>query len=409
MVIAKLDDYEAIVGPQIVEEIRILAQKVVHKRIKMVNSTAVGGGVAEILTRLVPLLNEVGIATRWDVIKGDENFFSITKAFHNALHGRDVEINQRMFDAFLEYNRMNAKGMDFDEDIIVIHDPQPIALIEMKEKTKGRWVWRCHIDLSSPDMNVWGFLEEYVRRYDASIFSSPRFTRQLSIPQFIIPPSIDPLSEKNIEISQETIDGVLEKYNISKEKPIITQISRFDRLKDQVGVIEAYKLAKKYVDCQLIMAGGGAADDPEGMKVLDDVRDKVKGEEDIHVLGLPSYSDIEINALQRASTIILQKSLKEGFGLTVTEGLWKKKPVIASAVGGIPLQIKHNITGILVHSIEGMAFQIRYLLKHPDVMEKLGEYGHEYVKQKFLISRNLKDYLLLIIALDNLGKSVINI
>lgn len=409
MVIAKLDDYEAIVGPQIVEEIRILAQKVAHKRIKMVNSTAVGGGVAEILTRLVPLLNEVGIATKWDVIKGDENFFSITKAFHNALHGRDVEINQRMFDAFLEYNRMNAKGMDFDEDIIVIHDPQPIALIEMKEKTKGKWVWRCHIDLSSPDMNVWGFLEEYVRRYDASIFSSPRFTRQLSIPQFIIPPSIDPLSEKNIEISQETIDSVLEKYNISKEKPIITQISRFDRLKDQVGVIEAYKLAKKYVDCQLIMAGGGAADDPEGMKVLDDVRDRVKGEEDIHVLGLPSYSDIEINALQRASTIILQKSLKEGFGLTVTEGLWKKKPVIASAVGGIPLQIKHNITGILVHSIEGMAFQIRYLLKHPDVMEKLGEYGHEYVKQKFLLTRNLKDYLLLIIALDNLGKSVINI
>lgn len=314
MVIAKLDDYEAIVGPQIVEEIRILAQKVAHKRIKMVNSTAVGGGVAEILTRLVPLLNEVGIATKWDVIKGDENFFSITKAFHNALHGRDVEINQRMFDAFLEYNRMNAKEMDFDEDIIVIHDPQPIALIEMKEKTKGKWVWRCHIDLSSPDMNVWGFLEEYVRRYDASIFSSPRFTRQLSIPQFIIPPSIDPLSEKNIEISQETIDSVLEKYNISKEKPIITQISRFDRLKDQVGVIEAYKLAKKYVDCQLIMAGGGAADDPEGMKVLDDVRDRVKGEEDIHVLGLPSYSDIEINALQRASTIILQKSLKEGLG-----------------------------------------------------------------------------------------------
>lgn len=409
MAIAKLDDYEAIVGPQVIDEIRILAQKISHKRIKMVNSTAVGGGVAEILTRLVPLLNEIGIRTKWDVIKGDENFFSITKAFHNALHGREIEINQRMFDTFLEYNRMNAKEMDFDEDIIVIHDPQPIALIEMKEKTKAKWVWRCHIDLSSPNTTIWNFLDGYVKRYDASIFSSPRFTRQLPIPQFIMPPSIDPLSEKNRELPQEIIDNVLDRCSISKEKPIITQISRFDSLKDQLGVIEGYKLAKKYVDCQLVLAGGSATDDPEGVRVLQDVKDRAMGIEDIHILDFPPLSDIEINALQRASTIIVQKSLKEGFGLTVTEALWKKKPVIASAVGGIPLQIKHNITGILVHSIEGMAFQIRYLLKHPDVMEKLGEYGHEYVKQKFLLTRNLKDYLLLIIALDHLGESIINI
>jgi len=406
---AKLDDYEPIVGPRIIEEIRTLSEKASAKSLKMVNSTAVGGGVAEILTRLVPLINEVGVTAKWDVIGGDERFFSITKAFHNALHGREVGIDQGMLDTFIEYNRMNAGEMAFDEDIVVIHDPQPMALIEMKEKTKAKWIWRCHIDLSTPDARLWDFLEGYVKRYDASIFSSPRFARRLPIPQFIISPSIDPLSEKNKELPQEAIDSVLEKYGITKDKPIITQISRFDALKDPIGVIGAYELAKKYVDCQLVLAGGSATDDPEGSIVLADVKERAGFDEDIHVLDMPPTSDTEINALQRASTIVVQKSLKEGFGLTVTEALWKRKPVIAGAVGGIPLQVKHNLTGLLVHSVEGLASQIRYLLEHPEAGEKLGTFGHEYVRQKFLITRNLKDYLLLIIATDYLGEEIINV
>lgn len=222
----------------------------------------------------------------------------------------------------------------------------------------------------------------------------------------MISPSIDPLSEKNKELPRETIDEVLEKYGITKEKPIVTQISRFDRLKDPIGVIEGYKLARKYVDCQLVLAGGSASDDPEAVKVLPEIQERVVDDPDIHVLNLPQR-DLEVNALQRASTIIVQKSLREGFGLTVTEALWKKKPVIASAVGGIPLQVKHNLTGILVHSIDGLAYQIRYLLKNLSIMQRLGEYGHEYVKQKFLLTRHLKDYLLLIIALDHSGESII--
>jgi trehalose synthase len=409
MAAVKLDDYEPIVGLGVIEELRMLAEKASHKTIKMVNSTAVGGGVAEILIKLVPLINQAGVSAEWDVIKGDERFFSVTKAFHNALHGKEEVIDQKMLDTFLEYNRRNSVDMCFDADVVVIHDPQPAALIEMKEKTKAKWIWRCHIDVSSPYPLVWDYLETYVRKYDASIFSSSKFARHLPIPQFIISPSIDPLSDKNKELSQETVDKVLEKYGISKDKPIITQISRFDALKDPIGVIGGYELAKEYADCQLVLAGGGASDDPEAAKILEEVRERAGSDEDIYILDMPPFSDIEINALQRASAIVVQKSLKEGFGLTVTEALWKNKPVIAGAVGGIPLQVKHNRTGLLVYSVEGLAYQIRYLLRHPAVGERLGICGHEYVKRKFLLTRNLKDYLLLIIASDGLDKSIIDI
>ncbi len=403
-----LSDYEGIVGAQAIDEIRTLAERVSHKSVKMVNSTAVGGGVAEILNRMVPLLNESGVKTRWDVIKGSEGFFHVTKAFHNALHGKETEVTQGMLDTFMEYNRLNAREIAFDEDVIVIHDPQPAALVERKPETRAKWVWRCHIDVSAPDPAVWGFLEGYVRRYDASIFSSPKFSRQLPIPQYLIPPSIDPLSEKNMEISEETVDKVMDKYSIPRDKPIITQISRFDRLKDPLGVIEGFSLARRYADCRLVLAGGSATDDPEAAKVLPEVEERAKGDPDIHILPIPE-NNLEINALQRASTVIVQKSLKEGFGLTVTEAMWKRKPVIASAVGGIPLQVHHNLTGVLVHSIDGLAYQIRRLLKNPDEMVRLGEYGHEYVRQKFLLTRHLKDYLLLLTVLDRPGERLISI
>ena len=402
-----LTDYEPIVGRQTLEELYLLAEGLKGRRIKMVNSTAVGGGVAEILNRLIPLLNDLSIPTQWTVIKGGEDFFEVTKRIHNALHGEQISFPSTMKDIFLEVSRENLKYIDLDQDVIVIHDPQPIVYIEGRKKTQAKWVWRCHIDISNPDEEVWDFLRGYVEKYDVALFSSPRFSKRLPIPQFLFFPSIDPLSDKNKELEPEFIEQVLERFAIPPDKPMITQISRFDRLKDPVGVIKAYRMAKRYVDCQLVLAGGGASDDPEGEAVLDEVRAEANGDPDIHIVLLPPTSSLEINALQRASTLVLQKSIKEGFGLTVSEALWKKKPVIGSAVGGIPAQIIPNLTGVLVHSIEGAAYQIRYLLSHPEVAKKLGDYGHEYVKERFLITRNLKRYLLLFYALSHPGERII--
>jgi trehalose synthase len=403
----KLGDYESIIGKETIEELYLLAESSRGKRIKMVNSTAVGGGVAEILNRLIPLLNDLGIYTQWEVIKGGEDFFEVTKKVHNALHGEKIGFTRRMKEIFLEVNRENSRYTDLDQDIMVIHDPQPIAYIEAKDRTSAKWVWRCHIDISNPNEEAWEFLKGYVEHYDVTLFSSPRFSKQLPIPQFLFFPSIDPLSDKNRELEPEFIDQVLERFHIPRDKPIVTQISRFDHLKDPLGVMKAYRMAKRYTDCRLVLAGGGASDDPEGEFVLDEVRTEAKGDRDIHIIVLPPTSALEINALQRASTIILQKSIREGFGLTVSEALWKKKPVIGSAVGGIPAQIIPNLTGALVHSIEGTAYQIRYLLSHADVAKKLGEYGHEYVKEKFLITGNLRRYLLLFHVLSHLGERII--
>src|SRR4030042_4815307 len=256
----RLMDYEPIVGHQTLEELYLLAEGLKGRRIKMVNSTAVGGGVAEILNRLVPLLNELGVPTQWEVIKGGEDFFVVTKKIHNALHGEQVPSPPMMKEIFLEVNREILRNTDLDQDIIVIHDPQPVAYIEAKDRTSAKWVWRCHIDISKPDEEVWNFLKGYVEQFDAALFSSPRFSKGLPIPQFLFFPSIDPLSDKNRELEPEFIDQVLEQFQIPRDKPIITQISRFDRLKDPVGVIKAYRMAKRYIDCRLVLAGGGARD-----------------------------------------------------------------------------------------------------------------------------------------------------
>jgi len=404
-----LESYESIVGSQTIEELHLLAGGLNGRRIKMVNSTAIGGGVAEILNRLVPLLNELGLSTQWEVIKGGEDFFEVTKKFHNALHGEEIPLTPRMKEIFGEVSRENLRNTDLDQDVMIIHDPQPILYIEAKDRTHAKWVWRCHIDISNPNEEVWDYLKGYVEQYDVALFSSPRFSKRIPISQFLFFPSIDPLSDKNRELEPEVIDQILERFHILKKKPIITQVSRFDRLKDPNGVIRAYKMAKKNIDCQLVLAGGGASDDPEGEAVLDEVRDEAEGDPDIHILLLPPDSSLEINALQRASTVIVQKSIREGFGLTVSEALWKKKPVIGSAVGGIPAQIIPNFTGVLVYSIEGTAFQIRYLLSHPDIAKKLGEYGHEYVKEEFLITRNLRRYLLLFHVLFHPGEKIIHL
>ncbi len=397
---ASLDDYAAVVGPSELEEIRSLAQRLAGKSVKMVNSTSVGGGVAEILNRLVPLLNEAGLLCAWDVITGGDDFFEVTKAFHNALHGAPYDAPPQAFETFLAYNEQNLRKHSFDSEFVVIHDPQPIGLIKARGSRPPHWVWRCHIDVSRPNLRVWDFLMQFMPLYDAMIISSPSFTRPLPIPQFLFYPSIDPLSPKNQDLDSAFIRQTLERFSIDPKRPILTQISRFDRLKDPVGVIQAYKLARKYKDCQLVLAGGGAADDPEGGQVLSEARAAAGKDPDIHILELPPWSALEINALQQASTIIIQKSLREGFGLTVTEALWKKKPVIAAAVGGIPLQVIHKLTGVLAHTVEGTAYQIRFLLSNPAIAKRLGENGHEHVRENFLITSNLKRYLLLFLTLN---------
>jgi trehalose synthase len=396
-----LDDYSSVIGAGEVAELRTLAKPLAGRSVVMINSTAVGGGVAEILNRLVPLAEELGINIRWEVMTGGEDFFEVTKSFHNALHGAPYHPEPRHFEIFRAYNEKNAKRLPLDAEFMIIHDPQPAGLISYREKNANHWVWRCHIDLSHPHPAVWKFLENYVPHYDAAIFSSPEFAKQLPIPQYLFHPAIDPLSEKNRDLPPEFILDVLTRYGIDHLRPILTQISRFDRLKDPVGVIRAYRIVRRYFDCQLVLAGGGASDDPEGATVLKEAQHAAEGDPDIKLLELPAWAPLEVNALQRASTIVIQKSLREGFGLTVSEALWKKKPVVASAVGGIPTQIIHKHTGLLAHSVEGTAYQIRFLLSHPDIAGRLGERGHQHVKENFLITQNLKRYLTLFLKLGN--------
>ena len=390
-----LDDYRDIIGQPQIDALRFLAHDLKGKTLKMVNSTAVGGGVAEMLNRLVPLITELEVPVRWDVITGGNDFFEVTKAFHNALHGAPYELTKNAQKIFLMYNESNRERIHFDEDLVVIHDPQPVGLVRSRDKSHARWVWRCHIDLSNPNAQVWEFLRPFVEQYDAAIFSSQSFARQLPIPQYLFYPCIDPLSEKNKELSDAEVQKVCDEFGIDRSRPIVTQVSRFDRLKDPVGVVKAYKLAKKYVDCQLVLAGGGASDDPEGAAVLQEVKEAAANDPDIIILDLPPWCAHEINAIQCASALVIQKSIKEGFGLTVTEALWKGKPTIAGAVGGIPNQIINKLTGVLVHSVEGCAFQIRYLLTHPDFARRIGLNGREHVKENFLITTNVKRWLLL--------------
>lgn len=397
-----LKNYADIVGSSIIDELKLVGGKLKGKKIQYINSTRVGGGVAEMLNRIVPLFKEMGVDVCWDVIEGDKKFFNVTKKFHNALHGRKEHITDEDFETYMQTSERNIKKINIRGDIVYIHDPQPAFLIEKRNREK--WIWRCHIDVSAPNERVWGFLLQFIERYDASVFSSPKFTRPLNIPQFLVCPAIDPLSDKNRPLSQREINSVLDKYGIDKTKPIVCQVSRYDYLKDPVGVIEAFKLVKKYIDCQLVLAGNRAADDPETDKVYAEVMERAKGVPDVHALIIsPEHNDTDINALQRASTVIIQKSIKEGFALTVTEALWKEKPVVASAVGGIPLQIKHRYSGLLCHSIEGAAMQIRQLLHSPAYAKRLANNGKAHIKRNFLLTRLMREHMLMALALYNEG------
>lgn len=406
---AKLIEYEPMVGKQVIDELRMLASHLEGKSVQNINSTSVGGGVAEIMHRMIPLLREVGVDARWDVIRGGEEFFRVTKGIHNGLHGADTDMTPEMIETFWEVSRENLENLACDADIVFVHDPQPIALIEQKSQRNNRWIWRCHVDVSHPSQQIWKFLQSFIVRYDASVFSAPQFSQTLPIPQFLISPSIDPLAEKNRPLTHEEIDEVLHRLGLNSDKPMVTQISRFDSLKDPVGVIKAFKMVYRSTDCQLVLAGGTATDDPESDAVLNLVKEEAGDHPDIHILVLKPGSDLEINALQRASAVVVQKSLREGFGLTVSEALWKARPVVASAVGGIPLQIKHRFSGLLCHSNEGAALAIKQLLNNTDYATQLGENGREQVRIHHLLTRHLKDYLLLFLSLDHLEQDIVDL
>ncbi len=393
-----LNAYRGVVLEEDLNEVYDLAAALHGRTLQHVNSTVSGGGVAEILHRLVPLTQSLGINTQWDVMQGDEDFFEVTKAFHNGLQGSDREISHEDFQTYLRVVKDNARRIGPVGDVVIVHDPQPAYLIEHWPREQVRAVWRCHIDISHPNAQVWRFLQGAVDRYSAAIFHVSHFAQNLQIPQFLIPPSIDPLSDKNRDLTEAEISTVTDRFGIDRKRPILLQVSRFDRFKDPLGVIAAYRLVKRNFDCQLALAGGQAQDDPEGARVLGEVREAAKGDSDIFILELPPESNIEINALQRAATVILQKSTREGFGLTVSEGMWKAKPVIGGAVGGIPAQITHGVNGFLVHSLEGAAFRLRYLLSHPRAAERMGKKGREHVRRNFLIVRHLRDYLLLMVT-----------
>jgi trehalose synthase len=402
-----IEDYNGIAPPGDLLLLRKFGEAFAKKIFLHVNSTREGGGVAEILHRALPIMQSLGIDARWEVISGDARFFDITKKIHNALQGHPERFGPEMWEHYAAINNKNASSLDLEADCVFIHDPQPAPLIAFRGA--GVWIWRCHIDISDPRSDAWQPLKVFCERYDGTIFSIAKFARAMSLPEFIIPPSIDPLSDKNRDLSAHEVSDTLEKLCVPVDRPLILQVSRFDRFKDPIGVINAYRLVRKYNDCVLVLAGSPATDDPEGSAVLDEVKEYAAGDSGIKILLLPPFSDLEINALQRAASVVLQKSLKEGFGLTVSEAMWKEKPVLGGAVGGIPLQIMHGVTGFLVHSSEGAAFRIRQLLNNPAMAKRMGERGRAHVRTNFLITREVRDYLAGWYSILNKGRSVLEL
>jgi trehalose synthase len=387
----KINQYREVVGDEFIDRLKEKASAFSEKNTVHINSTYYGGGVAEILTSLVPLMNDLGIETGWRLLKGSPGFFTTTKRFHNALQGEKIAISDYEKKIYVDENELNSVFTHIGgHDLVVVHDPQPLPLISFYNK-KGLWIWRCHEDLSNPNKEIWNYLKQFVAKYDAMVVSAEKYRREVPIPQHIIAPSIDPLTDKNMDIKAGEVENYLKKFGVELDKPIISQVSRFDKWKDPLGVIEAFEIIRKEVDCKLVLLGSFATDDPEGEGIFNNIEAK-KGEDgDIIVI---NYSDNKlVNCLQRASSVAIQKSLMEGFGLTVSEALWKGTPVVATNVGGIPLQIRHGKDGYLVNNIRECAERTIELLKDPKLAKQMGESGRDHIRRNFLITRHLEDYL----------------
>lgn len=399
----RLEDYRGIVSDVIITDLYRRASLLHDRHVVHMNSTAQGGGVAEMLYALVPLMNDVGVDAGWRVLVGSDDFFGVTKKFHNGLQGDPVNLTdnkKRLYvqanESFSQYNHISR------HDAVIIHDPQPLPIIRFYKKRQP-WIWRCHIDLTEPDPGLWEFLKGYIMRYDLMIVSHERYLRpDLTVEQRVINPAIDPLNQKNIALPERTVMRYMKRHHIPLDKPLITQVSRFDKWKDPEGVVEVFKRVREKVDCRLVLAGNMATDDPEGLAIYERVRKRagslVASGDIIFLLGA---SDVAINALQRVSSVVLQKSLREGFGLTVSEAMWKGTPVVAGAVGGIPLQIVDGESGFLVDptDLEQTADRVVTLLKDPALASAMAEAGVEHVREHFLVTRLLGHWLELLAEL----------
>lgn len=396
-----LESYRPVIGDERTDEILALGSALRGARVLHVNATAFGGGVAEILATLVPLMNDIGLHADWQVMKGADEFFNVTKAMHNSLQGMYYDWTPAMRETWLSYNRLNADLFDESYDFVVIHDPQPAAiptfLEERLARRDGKWIWRCHIDLTNAQVQVWDLLRSHVERYDGAIFTLPDYVKDdLHGPVvYCLPPAIDPLSPKNVDLPRETVDAILERYGVDPARPMIAQISRFDPWKDPLGVIDVYRAAKReFPDLQLVMVASMASDDPEGWDWYERTVRRAGEDFDIHILSnLNGVGNIEVNAFQRAARVVIQKSVREGFGLVVSEALWKGRPVVAGNVGGIPLQIINGKTGFLVNTVEECVEKLLFLLHNREEADQMGARGVEYVRDNFLTTRYLRDYL----------------
>lgn len=396
----KLSDYVAIVGSEVTDEILQIANQLKGARVVHINATAFGGGVAEILVGLVPLMRDVGLDAEWQVIEGTDEFFNVTKASHNGLQGMELDFTTEMKDIWKQYNERNARSFEGDYDFIVVHDPQPAGLLHYHGREGGKhWIWRCHIDTSHPNLDFWDFYTPFINVHDVGIFTMKQYVGPgvHFDPLAIIPPTIDPLSPKNVDIPLDEAKNVLGGFGIDLTRPLITQVSRFDPWKDPIGVIDAYKMVKAQVpNVQLALVGSMATDDPEGWYFLDKTSRRAGEDDDIYILhnfhGVGAY---EVGCFQAASDILIQKSTREGFGLVVTEALWKSKAVIGGNVGGIPLQVIDGETGYLVDTVEACGEKTLELLQNPQLNKEMGITGREHVRKNYLITRHLRDYLAL--------------
>lgn len=391
-----MEDYIDVVGDKVISDIYKKANRLYNRHIININSTFQGGGVAEILSRLVPMMNQVGVDVGWRILHGNPAFFDVTKKFHNALQGGDINLSPMKKKLYLDANQEFAIYTHITHDCVILHDPQPLPLIKFCHK-KQPWIWRCHIDFTEPNKELWAFLKPFILRYDMVVFSSEKYKKEdLPVEQRVIHPALDPLALKNRELSQKDILKYIKKSGIPTDKPIITQVSRMDIWKDPEGVLEVYEHVRKKIDCRLVFCYNLASDDPEGMEIYSRVFQKAKRLVDngdvIFVIG---NNDILVNAIQRFSNVIIQKSTKEGFSLTITEALWKGKPVVASNVGGIPIQIKDGENGFLIdpYDITGCADRIIEILKNPSLAKELGNKAKESVRKNFLTTRLLSNYL----------------
>jgi len=397
-----IEAYRPIVGDEKIEEILRLAAPLKGARVLHVNATAFGGGVAEILATLVPLMSDLGLKADWQVIRGSDEFFTVTKAMHNSLQGMFIEWTPQMREIWVRYNQQNAEMFDEDYDFVVIHDPQPAGILALVQKRLGRkpagkWIWRCHIDLTESQVDVWDLLHPYLEYYDAAIFTIPEYVKEdLKSPLlFTAPPAIDPLSPKNVPLPPQVGRDILERYGVNPERPFICQISRFDPWKDPLGVIDVYRALKQEMpELQLVLVASMASDDPEGWAWYERTVRRAGEDYDIHILSnLNGVGNVEVNAFQSLARVVIQKSVREGFGLVVSEALWKGRPVVAGNVGGIPLQILYGKTGYLVNTTAECINRTHYLLHHPDIADRMGAAGREHVREHFLITRYLRDYL----------------